>query len=202
MQASKFPTRKLVIATKNQGKRKELQELLGELGFEVEDLSSYPELPEIIEDGETFEANALKKAQETYQHVRQWVLADDSGLSVDALNGAPGVYSARYAGEPSDDARNNDKLLNELQGVPLEKRGAQFVCVLALVTGDQEPVIVRGELQGRIASAPRGEHGFGYDPLFELPGKGMVMAELTREEKNLISHRALALQKLVVILSP
>jgi non-canonical purine NTP pyrophosphatase (RdgB/HAM1 family) len=186
----------IVLATRNTGKRKEFETLLTPLGFEVKDLSAYREIPEVIEDGTTFEQNAIKKAKAVQEYINEMVLADDSGLCVDYLDGAPGVYSARYAGEPSNDLRNNEKLLEAMKDVPMEDRGAQFVCVLALVIPGKEPLVVRGECSGKIGLEPAGENGFGYDPLFFLPERGCTMAELAAAEKNQLSHRAKALAML------
>jgi XTP/dITP diphosphohydrolase len=197
----RFRTCKIVIATRNQGKRREFERLLGPLGFEIEDLSSFPDLPDIVEDGATFEENALKKAVETQNYVGHLVLADDSGLCVDILDGAPGVLSARFAGEPSNDQRNNEKLLLALKDVPMEQRNARFVCVLTLSIPDDRPIAVRGECRGIIAKEPKGINGFGYDPLFYLPEFGSTMAQLSPDQKNEISHRARALALLVDKLS-
>jgi XTP/dITP diphosphohydrolase len=201
MVQKRFPTRKIVIATRNQGKGREFEKLLTPLGFEIEDLSSYTDLPDVIEDGTTFEENAIKKAVEIQKQIGKLVLADDSGLCVDYLDGAPGVYSARYAGEPSNDLCNNEKLMLALENVPMEQRDARFVCVLALAIPGQEPWIVRGECQGKIAKEPVGSNGFGYDPLFYLPQFGKTMAQLLPEQKNEISHRAKALTLLADKLS-
>jgi XTP/dITP diphosphohydrolase len=197
MEQKRYLTRNIVVATRNQGKLREIERLLTPFGYEVRDLSSFEGIGEIVEDGSTFEENALKKALEVQKHVPDsLVLADDSGLCVDSLGGEPGVYSARYAGESAADGQNNDKLLEALQGFPLEERGARFVCVLVLVGTDREPIVVRGECEGYIALEPAGGEGFGYDPLFYLPEHGCTMAELSLEQKNAISHRAQALGKL------
>lgn len=188
---------KLVVATRNPGKVAELQRLLGELGeVTLLSLDDVGFDREVIEDEETFEGNALKKAREVHEATGLPVLADDSGLSVDALGGAPGVLSARYAGQGATDARNNERLLRELSGVPPERRSARFTCVLALV-GLGEPLVVRGTVEGRILGAPRGRAGFGYDPLFEVEGSGRTAAELAPADKDRVSHRGRAARELV-----
>lgn len=149
---------------------------------------------DVLEDGETFEENALKKAREIFALVKQPVLADDSGLMVEALNGAPGVFSARYSGEGANATSNNLKLLEALQGLPEEKRQAKFVCVMAWIDQHGVEKVVRGEAQGIILESLSGEGGFGYDPLFYVKDTGKTYAELSSEEKNKISHRAKALQ--------
>jgi XTP/dITP diphosphohydrolase len=193
---------KLVFATTNKGKVAELEALVRGLPIEICSLRDF-EPVEVIEDGETFEANALKKALAYRQLTGLPSLADDTGLCVEALGGAPGVRSARYAGiedwagDPAARYRaNNIKLLAELAGVPMERRGAAFRCALCLALPGQEPLVVHGECSGRIGLAERGGHGFGFDPLFELPEHGKTLAEITSEEKNRISHRARAFQAL------
>ena len=190
----------LLVSTTNPGKFAEIKTVLKDLPVEIIALSALGKQPKIVEDGETFEANALKKARTLAEFSGRITLADDSGLEVDALGGAPGVLSARYSGEPSDDNRNNEKLLHDLMGLPQEKRRARFVCVLALCkprkSGDGE-WLFRGECEGWIAFAPRGENGFGYDPLFFYPPLGKTFGELDRETKGRFSHRGKALRKLV-----
>lgn len=193
----RFPSRNIVIAIRNQGKRREIERLLDPLGYEIRDLSQFQDIGDIVEDGSTFEENALKKALAVQKHIGDaLVLADDSGLCVDALDGQPGVYSARYAGETATDEENNRKLLEAMQGIPFEQRGGRFVCVLVLSAPDREPVIVRGECGGFITTEAMGTKGFGYDPLFYLEEFGCTMAELSLEHKNQVSHRAIALGKL------
>ncbi|MGO4108002.1 XTP/dITP diphosphatase [Paenibacillus sp. YAF4_2] len=202
-------TQPILIATKNQGKVKEFAHAFEKLGRTVVSLNDYPAFPDIVEDGDTFSANARIKAKAAGDAFQVTVLADDSGLRVASLDGAPGVYSARYAGEGAADADNNAKLLHELgklnvdaaeplaDGTRLLSR-AQFVCVLALydpATG--EFIETEGTVDGFIADRPRGEGGFGYDPLFWLPQLGRSMAELSKEEKQAISHRGNALVKLI-----
>lgn len=184
--------RRLVLATRNAGKVRELVSLLGPLGVEVASLADYPGLPEIPEEGDTFEANAVFKAREVARLTGETALADDSGLEVDALDGAPGVHSARFAGEPKDDAANNAKLLRLLEGVPPERRTARFRCVVALATPEGEVYTAEGSSEGVILDRPRGENGFGYDPLFYVPALGKTFAELDMEVKNRISHRGKA----------
>jgi XTP/dITP diphosphohydrolase len=150
----------------------------------------------VEETGETFAENALLKAETVAKKLNTIVLADDSGLKVDALGGQPGVYSARYAGEEKNDAANNAKLLSELAELPEQERGAQFHCTLALAHPEKESLVIEGEVEGYILAVPRGENGFGYDPLFYVPELEKSMAELSGEEKNKISHRAVALRKL------
>lgn len=204
-----LPGPEVVIATKNAGKVKEFEALFGAKGIAVRSLRDYPDIPDIVEDGETFLANALIKARTVAKAIGAPVIADDSGLAVERLNGAPGVYSARYAGEPSDDAANNRKLLDELgrlgamAGAGTNPEGltllsaAKFVCAMALVDADGNTLAaVEGECLGAIVSEPRGEHGFGYDPLFYIPQLGRTMAELSMDEKNALSHRGQALRKL------
>ncbi|WNG49482.1 RdgB/HAM1 family non-canonical purine NTP pyrophosphatase [Archangium minus] len=184
---------RLLFATTNKGKLRELRGLVGDV-VEVLALSDLPPIPEPVEDGVTFEENAELKARAYAEATGLPALADDSGLCVDALDGRPGVYSARYA-EGSDKDRY-EKLLGELSGVPDEKRTAAFVCALCLaLPGKGRALIEVGRCEGRIGHAPRGSHGFGYDPVFVLPG-GKSMAELTSEEKAGISHRGVAFQKM------
>lgn len=188
--------KEVVIATNNPGKAKEFEALFHSKGYEIKTLKNYPEVPEIAETGTTFEENALIKARTLSGILNKMVIADDSGLIVDKLNGEPGVYSARYAGLQKNDQDNNHKLLKNLRGVPLTQRAARFHCTLALVAPGKEDLVVSGEVPGVILEEPRGENGFGYDPLFYVPEKGQTMAEMGQEEKNKISHRAVALQKL------
>lgn len=188
--------KEVVIATNNQGKAKEFEALLHSKGYTIKTLKDFPDVPEIIENGETFEENALIKARTLSGIVHTMVLADDSGLKVDVLDGEPGIYSARYAGVGATDQENNEKLLMNLKGVPLTQRTAQFHCTLALVDPEKEDLVVEGEVEGVILEAPKGTNGFGYDPLFYVPSEGKTMAELSNEEKNHLSHRAVALSKL------
>ncbi|OGU00890.1 MAG: non-canonical purine NTP pyrophosphatase, RdgB/HAM1 family [Geobacteraceae bacterium GWC2_48_7] len=191
----------LVVATKNLGKIKEIQAFLFELLESVSCATDFPDFPETVEDGETFEQNALKKAREAALFTGLPALADDSGLVVDALDGRPGVYSARFAGEGAGDAANNIKLLNDLQSVLPEQRQAAFVCVMAFVTPQGDEHIFTGRVGGRILSTERGTGGFGYDPLFLVDNFNKTMAELTIDEKNSISHRGEALKKFKAFLA-
>ncbi len=186
---------KLVVATGNQGKLKEIRRLLADTGIEIAGLDAFPDLPEVVEDGATFEANARKKALAVAGATGQPTLADDSGLVVEALGGAPGVRSARYAGEKATDADNNRKLLTELAGVPESRRQAAFCCVMALCLPGEACRVFSGRVEGILLEAPRGEEGFGYDPLFFVPEYGKTMAELPLETKNRISHRGQALRQ-------
>ena len=186
----------LVIATTNKGKLREIQQLLKDLGVSVMSLADFHGYPNVIEDGKTFRENALKKAREVAAFTGKPTLADDSGLMVDALGGEPGVYSARYSGKDADDLKNNKKLLRKMKGVPDAERGAQFVCVMALVFPDGEEKVVSGLVRGRITREPRGPRGFGYDPLFYYSRARMTFAEMGPEEKNKVSHRARALKKI------
>jgi len=191
---------KLLVATGNQGKLKEIRRLLENSGVEVIGLDQYPDAPEVIEDGETFEANARKKALEMAQFSGCLTLADDSGLVVAALNGAPGVHSARYAGEQGNDAANNAKLIDALTDVADEKRKAAFNCVMALATPEGNCQTFTGDVAGLILRTVRGEGGFGYDPLFMVPEYGKTMAELPLDIKNRISHRGTALRQVIPVL--
>lgn len=188
----------LLIATTNPGKRAEIESILKRYSLRIISLNDLSSYPTVVEDGVTFEENALKKARTLAEFSGRVTLADDSGLEVDALGGAPGIHSARYGGEEAEDIRNNQKLLRALAGVPEEKRTARFVCVLALCAppalGGGE-WLFRGECAGRIAFAPRGENGFGYDPLFFYPPLNRTFAELDREAKSRVSHRGRALKE-------
>jgi XTP/dITP diphosphohydrolase len=183
----------LVVATGNAGKLVEIRKMLGD-EIQLKSLSDFPDIPEIIEDGMTFEANAIKKAVTAARATGIVSLGDDSGLEVDALDGAPGVYSARFAGEGSTDAENNAKLLGLLTDVPHEKRTARFRCVLAIARPDGTVQTAEGQCGGFILSAPRGEEGFGYDPLFLVPELDATFAQLPVSRKNKISHRGNALR--------
>jgi XTP/dITP diphosphohydrolase len=166
------------------------------LGFRILALSDFPDVPEVVEDGKSFSENALRKARFYSKYFGKLVLADDSGLEVDILNGMPGIYSARYAGEKASHQKNNQQLLSEMEGVPVSKRGARFQCVIAVVSPDGIEAVTQGSCRGRIGFKEVGKKGFGYDPLFILPQYGKTMAQLTVEEKNRISHRGKALRKL------
>lgn len=186
----------IVIATKNKGKAKEFEALFEAKGFKIKTLLDYPDLPDVEETGKTFAENACLKAETIANTLECLVLADDSGLKVDALDGRPGIYSARFAGTDKSDAANNAKLLHELTGIPKEERQAQFHCTLAVAGPGKETLVVSGEIEGDILTIPRGDEGFGYDPLFYVSKLGKAMAELSGDEKNKISHRAVALKEL------
>jgi XTP/dITP diphosphohydrolase len=193
---------KAVVATRNRGKLRELVPLLAGLELELVTIDDIAPEAELREDAETFEANALAKARQAALATGLPAIADDSGLAVDALAGAPGVWSARYGGIPADDARNNAKLLEALRGVPPARRGAEFRCVAAFVDPEVGVELIRsGACRGEILEAPRGTGGFGYDPLFLVAAQGRTMAELPLEEKNRLSHRAAAFRALAVALT-
>lgn len=190
----------IVLATGNQNKVKEIKAVLKGLDLKILTLKDFPNIPEIIEDGETFKENAVKKARGIAGFTGRIALADDSGLEVLALNNAPGVYSARFAGEKASDSANNKKLLTLLKGLPFERRKARFVCVIAIAGPNGRVYTTEGELKGLITLRSAGRGGFGYDPLFFLPECKKTVAQLTPEEKNRISHRAKALRKAKKIL--
>ncbi len=187
--------KQLVVATRNKGKMLEINSLLTGLVGKIYSALDFIDFPETVEDGTTFEENALKKAREASLYSGFPALADDSGLVVVSLNGRPGVLSARYATTGSGDAANNARLLDECRDVPDDRRQAAFVCVMAFVTPEGDERLFSGRVEGRILSAERGEGGFGYDPLFLVDGFERSMAELTLAEKNSISHRAQAFIK-------
>ncbi|MBU8570404.1 MULTISPECIES: XTP/dITP diphosphatase [Bacillus] len=189
-----------IIATHNPGKVKEFKEILEPRGYDVKSLAEIGFTEEIEETGHTFEENAILKAEAVAKAVNKMVIADDSGLSIDNLGGRPGVYSARYAGEQKDDQANIEKVLSELKGIEKEQRTARFRCALAVSIPGEETKTVEGHVEGYIAEEPRGEYGFGYDPIFIVKDKDKTMAELTSDEKNKISHRADALKKLSKLL--
>ncbi len=181
----------LVAATGNIGKMKEFRRILS--SFEIISMKEAGVSAEIEETGKTFAENALIKARTVMLATGKPSFADDSGLAVDALDGAPGIYSARYAGENATDKQRIEKLLKELEDVPEDRRGASFICVIAYITPDGEEKIFKGECRGKIDIAPRGENGFGYDPVFLVPEYGKTFGELSEDVKNKISHRARAL---------
>jgi len=184
---------KLLLSTRNRHKITEIRAIFSVPNLELADLGAFPDAPEVVEDRDTFEGNAVKKARSLALWSGLWTLADDSGLEVDALDGAPGVYSARYAGEPVDYRRNNDKLLAELAGAA--DRTARFRCVIALSAPDGRSQSVEGRCEGVITTGWRGDGGFGYDPLFIPEGHTRTFAEMEPELKNRISHRADALHR-------
>ena len=190
----------LVLASGNKGKLAEFQRLLDGLDVQIHSMKDYPEIGEIVEDGSTFAENALIKAKAVCKATGKPAMADDSGLAVDALNGAPGIYSARFAGEQRSDADNNAKVLQLMETVADADRTARFFCVIAIVLPDGREYTVEGTCEGIILHALRGEGGFGYDPLFYVESMNKTFAELTMEEKNRISHRGHANRKAVEII--
>jgi XTP/dITP diphosphohydrolase len=191
----------VVIATRNQNKIDEIAQILQGKNFRIISMQDIKDLPEIIEDGLTFEENARKKALSIAKLTGRVTMADDSGLVVDALNGRPGVISARYSGEDATPQKNNLKLLEELEGVPVKKRTARFVCVIAVARPSGKISVAEGRCEGLIAKELRGEEGFGYDPLFVIPEHNKTFAELGSAVKNKISHRAIALEKATEVLN-
>jgi len=185
----------LVVATGNRHKVEEIRAMLADLPITVRSLAEFPGAPEVVEDGATYRENALKKAWSAAKFTGKPALADDTGLEVDALGGQPGLYAARFAGEGCSFQDNVRKLLHLLDGVPSERRGARFVCVIALVSPDGREQVVEGELCGRISESQSGGGGFGYDPVFFVPEAGKTLAELTADEKNRVSHRRRALDR-------
>jgi XTP/dITP diphosphohydrolase len=197
------PVLQLLLGTTNRGKLDEVQAYLKRLPLKTLALSSLGTWPAVVEDGATYEDNALKKARTLAEYSGYLTLADDSGLEVDALNGAPGVFSARYCGEEGNDGKNNERLLEQLKCVPEEERTARFVCVLALCAPKSHGAkewMVRESCEGRIAFTPKGRNGFGYDPVFFYPQLGKTFGEIDREVKTTVSHRGKALKKLAQLL--
>lgn len=188
--------KKVIIATKNKGKAKEFVTLFSPLGYEVLTMLDLEEAIEVEETGTTFEENAILKAEGLCKQFNTMVISDDSGLMIDALGGKPGVYSARYAGEAKNDEANIDKVLEELQEVPTEKRTARFYCALAIAVPNQKTITFSGKVEGIITTERQGENGFGYDPIFYVPSYERTMAQLEPAEKNAISHRGNALKNL------
>lgn len=188
--------KEIVVATKNAGKVAEFQAALRGLPYKVTSLAELGNFPEAAENGVTFAENSRSKAEFYARLTGKLCLADDSGLEVDYLKGEPGVYSARYAGEHAGDADNNKKLLDNLTGVPPEKRTGRFRCVLALADAEKTLLTADGTVEGLILSEPRGDKGFGYDPLFLVPELGRTLAEMSHEEKNRISHRGQAIREM------
>jgi XTP/dITP diphosphohydrolase len=187
--------KEIVVATKNKGKAKEFEKIFSKHGFQVKTLLDYPEMDEVEETGVTFEENAVLKAEAVSKQLNRPVISDDSGLIVDALEGRPGIYSARYAGPEKSDEANIDKVLSELANTPADKRTARFYCALAVAIPGQTTYTVFGTCEGEILKERRGTNGFGYDPIFYVFEKKLAMAELSSDEKNSISHRAKALEK-------
>ena len=192
--------RRLIFATGNEHKMVEIREILGELPVEILSMKDVGIKADIVENGNTFEENALIKAKEVCKLAGEMVLADDSGLEIDYLNGEPGIYSARYMGEDTSYHIQNQNLIDRLEGVPDEKRTARFVCAIAAAFPDGRSFVVRGTIEGIIGYEERGTNGFGYDPIFYLPERGVSTAEIPPEEKNSISHRGNALRKMKELL--
>jgi len=189
-----------VLATRNPDKREELTALLGDLGIKIRTLADFPDAPEVVEDGDTCRANAVKKAVAIARHTGLPAVADDTGLEVEALGGRPGVHAARYAGERATYEDNWRKLIRELDGVPRQRRRARFITVAAVAMPSGKVEVAEGILEGVIAEAPAGTQGFGYDPIFVVPQLGKTLAQLAQGEKNRISHRARAFSKVREIL--
>jgi XTP/dITP diphosphohydrolase len=193
--------REVVLATRNRHKGEELAALLCDLPIRIRTMDDFRDVPEVIEDGETCEANAIKKARFVSEATGLLAVADDTGLEVDALNGRPGVYAARYAGEHATYEDNWKKLLGELTGVPPARRTARFITVAAVASPSETVQVATGQLKGLITEEPAGVRGFGYDPVFLVPEVGKTLAEMSSEEKNRISHRAKAFAQVRAILS-
>lgn len=193
--------KELLVATTNLGKLREIRELLKDFDIKVTSYAEYPNCPEVVEDGKTFRANAIKKAQTIGKFTGKLVLGEDSGLEVKALGNRPGIYSARFSGPQATDEKNNSKLLRMLKGVPPAKRGARYRCLAALCEGEKLVGVVDGSVSGRIAEKLYGTNGFGYDPMFYIPRYKKTFGELDPAIKAKISHRAKALKKLKILLS-
>lgn len=191
---------RLVLATNNRHKVTEIAAKISPFGWEVVSLADIPYAPVVDEDRETFYGNAAKKAREIHAATGSYALADDSGLCVDALDGQPGVFSARFGGVGATDAEKNYKLLKLMERIPDNKRRAAFVCAMVLWGNDGEVAHVEGRCEGEIARQPKGVNGFGYDPIFYLPDRKLHMAELPLEEKNRISHRARAIEQMIPVI--
>lgn len=189
--------KRFVVASRNRGKLSEIREILKGFDLQIVSMEEVGIFEDIEEYGSTFEENALIKAREICRRTGEMVMADDSGLEVDYLNGAPGIYSARFAGEGASDEDKNNKLLSLLRDVPFEKRSARFVCVIAVVFPDGESFTVKGTCEGFIGLETKGDHGFGYDPLFFMPEYGMTTAQMEPEQKHEVSHRGKALRLMV-----
>ena len=192
----------IVLASRNKKKTKEVSEILATVGFRVLAVTEFPNVAEVEEDGQTFAENAAKKASQVARELNQWVIGEDSGLMVDALNGAPGIYSARYSGEGATDERNNVKLIAELINVPDDKRGAGYICSVALSNpaGDIR-IACEGTCRGRILREANGDGGFGYDPYFLIPEYHLTFGQLSSVVKHRLSHRARAFAKFMPLLT-
>ena len=191
----------IVLSSRNKKKAREVSEILAPAGFVVVPVTEFPDIPEVDEDGTTFAENAAKKASEVARRLNRWVIGEDSGLQVDALNGAPGIYSARYSGEGATDESNNRKLIADLDGIPNEKRGAGYICSVAL--SDPSGTIriaCEGTCRGRILTEAYGEGGFGYDPFFLIPEYHLTFGQLSSTVKHRLSHRARAFAKFLPLL--
>jgi XTP/dITP diphosphohydrolase len=187
-----------VLGSRNPGKAREIAALLDPFGIDIRSLNEFPDVPDVVEDGVSFAENAAKKASETAIVLNRWVIAEDSGLAVDALDGAPGIFSARFSGEAATDERNNQKLLAELADVPPEKRGAKYVCHVAVSDPSGNVKLnVERECRGRISTEARGSNGFGYDPYFLIPEYHLTFGELSPLVKKVLSHRARAMRELM-----
>ena len=193
-----MPFPPVVLASRNPKKSEEIRALLGPHGIEVLSVADFPDVPDVIEDGETFADNAAKKACEVAAQLHHWAIGEDSGLCVDALGGAPGVYSARYSGPSATDESNNEKLLVDLANVPPERRGAKYVCHIAVADPQGELALhVEATCRGQITQVPRGANGFGYDPYFLIPEYHQTFGELSPLVKRQLSHRARAFRRLI-----
>jgi XTP/dITP diphosphohydrolase len=193
--------RKIVFASNNPGKVREVSQILAEMGLEVHSQKEF-DVPDVPETGLAFVENAIIKARNAARHTGLPAIADDSGIEVDALEGAPGVFSARFAGPGASDADNNCKLLEDLADVPSDERTARYQCLMVYLRhpDDPTPIIAQGTWDGVIAREPKGENGFGYDPYFYVPSEGVTSAQLSAERKNALSHRGIALRRLVDLL--
>jgi len=193
--------RTIVLASRNRKKTKEISEILAAVGFSVIPVTDFPDVPDVDEDGLSFAENAAKKASQVARQLNQWVIGEDSGLMVDALNGAPGIYSARYSGAGATDEKNNAKLLMELTGIPDDKRGAGYICSVALSNPDGEiRIACEGTCRGRILHEANGAGGFGYDPYFLIPEYHLTFGQLSSVVKHRLSHRARAFAKFIPLL--
>lgn len=187
--------RELVVATTNQGKLKEIRQLLADMDIKITSLADYPGAPEVVEDGKTFAQNAIKKAATIALYTKKLTLGEDSGIQIKVLGNRPGIYSARYSGPNANDKKNNAKMLRELKDVPMDRRQARYRCFAALVDGRRIVDVVNGSCGGLITTRARGSNGFGYDPYFLIPRYNRTFGELPPEVKAKISHRARALKK-------
>lgn len=194
-------SRTIVLSSRNKKKTQEVREILGAVGFTVIPVTDFPNVPDVEEDGLTFAENAARKASQVAQHLNRWVIGEDSGLMVDALNGAPGIYSARYSGAGATDEKNNAKLIADLAGVAEDKRGAGYICSVALSNPAGEiRIACEGTCRGRILSEANGTGGFGYDPYFLIPEYHLTFGQLSSVVKHRLSHRARAFAKFIPLL--